>query len=133
MVIYQEERGFTFSRSERKTPVLEPALQSDQSFLCGIHSSSSRNRGGGGPNDQIVTIKGAADGRKRRSRKIINEERQKYRAKNESLRNTSTDSKEASASAPIRKERLSPTSKARRETSRNKFVEKGGVLDRVKN
>ena len=36
------------------------------------------------------------------------------------------------ASAPVRKERLSPTSKARREASRNKFVEKGGVQDRVK-
>ena len=32
-------------------------------------------------------------------------------------------------SAPIRKERLSPTSKARRETSRNQFVEKGGMPD----
>ena len=36
------------------------------------------------------------------------------------------------ASAPIRKERLSPTSKARREASRNKFVVKGGMPDRVK-
>ena len=36
-------------------------------------------------------------------------------------------------SAPIRKERLSPTSKARREASQNKFVEKGGMPDRVKN
>ena len=35
-------------------------------------------------------------------------------------------------SAPIRKERLSPTGKARREASRNKFVEKGGMPDRVK-
>ena len=35
-------------------------------------------------------------------------------------------------SAPIRKERLSPTSKARREASRNQFVEKGGMPDRVK-
>ena len=35
-------------------------------------------------------------------------------------------------SAPIRKERLSPTSKARREASRNKFMEKGGMPDRVK-
>ena len=34
-------------------------------------------------------------------------------------------------SAPIRKERLSPTSKARREASRNKFVEKNGMPDRV--
>ena len=35
-------------------------------------------------------------------------------------------------SASIRKERLSPTSKARREASRNKFVVKGGMPDRVK-
>ena len=35
-------------------------------------------------------------------------------------------------SAPIRKERLSPSSKARREASRNKFVEKGRMPDRVK-
>ena len=35
-------------------------------------------------------------------------------------------------SAPVRKERLSPTSKARREASRNQFVEKGGMPDGVK-
>ena len=35
------------------------------------------------------------------------------------------------ASVPIRKVRSSPTSKARREASRNKFVEKGGIPDRV--
>ena len=35
-------------------------------------------------------------------------------------------------SAPIRKEKLSPTSKARREASRNEFVEKGRMPDRVK-
>ena len=35
------------------------------------------------------------------------------------------------ASARVRKERLSPTSKARREASRNEFVEKGGMPDRV--
>ena len=35
-------------------------------------------------------------------------------------------------SAPIRKERLSPTSKARREASQNKFVEKGRMPDGVK-
>ena len=73
-----------------------------------------------------------------RGRKIINEEREKYRAKNRSLRNTSTDSKGTSfvilidhRSAPIRKKRLSPTSKARREASRSQFVEKGGMPDRV--
>ena len=39
------------------------------------------------------------------------------------------------ANTPIRKERLSPTSKARREASRNQFMEKpdrGGMPDRVK-
>ena len=36
------------------------------------------------------------------------------------------------ASAAIRKERLRSTSKARREASRNEFVEKGGMPDRVK-
>ena len=35
-------------------------------------------------------------------------------------------------SAPIRKKRLNPTSKARREASRNKFVKKGGMPDKVK-
>ena len=35
-------------------------------------------------------------------------------------------------SAPIRKERLSLTSKARREASQNEFVEKGRMPDRVK-
>ena len=33
--------------------------------------------------------------------------------------------------APIRKERLGPSSKARREASRNQFVEKGEMPDRV--
>ena len=35
------------------------------------------------------------------------------------------------ASAPVRKEKLSPTSKARREAKRNKFVKKDGQSDRV--
>ena len=51
--------------------------------LCGLHRS--RDRGGGGPNGQIVSIKRAADGRRQRSRKIIKKEREKYRAKNGSL------------------------------------------------
>ena len=87
----------------------------------------------------MVSVKRAADGRRQRSRKIINEEREKYRAKNGSLWNTSTDSKATTivilinhTSAPIRKKRLSPTSKARREASRNEFVEKGSMSDRVK-
>ena len=64
--------------------------------------------------------------------------REKYRAKNGSSRNTSTDSKGATfvilkyhTSALIRTERLSPTSKARREASQNKFVEKGWMPDKA--
>ena len=119
MGIHREEGGLTFARIERKTPVLRPALQSKQSSLCGLHRSEDR-----GPNGQIVSVKRAACGRRQRSRKVINEEREKYRAKNGSLRNTSTDSKATTfvilidhTSAPIRKKRVSPTSKARREAS----------------
>ena len=108
-----------------------------QSSLCGLHCSG--DRGGGGPNGQIVSIKIAADGRRQRGWKIINEEREKNKARNGSLQNTSTDSKETTfvilidhRSTPVRKERLSPTSKARREASRNQFVEKGGMPGRVK-
>ena len=128
------EGGLTFARIKRKTSVLRPALQSKQSSWCGLHRSG--NQGGGGPNGQIVSVRRTTDGRKQRSRKIINEERKKYRAKNGSLRNTSTNSKGTAfvilinhRSAPIRKERLSPTSKARREASRNEFVEKGRMPD----
>ena len=117
---------------ERKTAVLSSALQSKQSSLCGLHRSGDRGRGG--PNGQIVSVKRAADGRRQRSRKIIDEEREK----NGCLQNTSTDSKGAAfvisknhTSMPIRKETLSPTSRARREASRNKYVEKGGMPDRV--
>ena len=113
-------------------------LYSDQRFSRIRAPCVARDRVGGGPNSQIVSIKRAADGRRQRTGKIIDEEREKYRAKNRSLRNTSTDSKGTTfvilinhASAPIREERLSPTSKARREASRDKFVEKDGVPDRV--
>ena len=105
--------------------------------MCGPHHSGDQR--GGGPNGQIVSIKRAADGSRWTSQKIIDEERAKYTAKNRSLQNASTDSKATTsvilinhASTPIRKERLSPTSKARREASRNEFMEKGGMPDRVK-
>ena len=91
------------------------------------------------PNGQIVSVKRTADGRGQTSRKIIDEKREKYWAKNGFLRNTSTDSKEMTfvilinhTSAPIRKKRLSPTSKAKREASQNEFTEKSGMPDRVK-
>ena len=136
MGIHREKGGLTFARIERKTPVLRPALQSNQSFLCGLHCS--RDRGGGGPNGQIVSVKRLAVRRRQRSREIADEQRGKYRPKNGSLRNTSTDSKGTTfvilnnhASALIRKERLNLTSKSRREASRNMFVEKSGMPDRV--
>ena len=124
-------RSLTFAPIEGKTPVLRSALQPNQTSLCSLYRS--RDRGGGGANGQIVSINRAADGRRQRSREIIYE-----RAKNGSLQNTSTASKGTTfvilinhASAPIRKERLSPTSNARREPCRNEFVVKSVVPDRV--
>ena len=83
--------------------------------------------------------KRAPDGRRKRSKEIVDEKREKYRVKNGSLRNTSTDFKETTfvilmnyADTPIRKERLSSTSKARREVSRNELMEKGEVPNRVR-
>ena len=118
------------------TPVLRSALQSKQSSLFVLHRSGNWR---GGPNGQIVSVNRAAEGRRLRSRAIVNEEREKYRAKNGSLQNTSTNSKGTTfvivinhTGAPIRKERLSPASKARREASQNEFVEKGEIPDRVK-
>ena len=135
--IHRKEGGPTPARTERKTPVLRPALQSKQSSPCGLHRSG--DRGGGGPNGQTASAKRTADGRRQRSRKTTDEEGEKHRAKNGSPRNTPTDSKGTAPvilknhrSAPVRKERPSPTSKARREASRNKPVEKGGTPDRAK-
>ena len=57
----------------------------------------------------------------------------RYRAKNGSLRNTSTESKGTTfviltnhTSAPIREERLSPMSNASRKASQNEFMKKAG-------
>ena len=106
------------------------SLQSIQSSLCGLHRS--RDLGGRGSNGQIVSIKRADDGRRQRSGEINNEKREKFRVKNGFLQNTSTDSKGATflilknrASAPIRKEGLSSTRKARREASEIELVEAG--------
>ena len=121
-----QERGLTFARIERKTPILRPVLQSYQSSWCGLHCS--RDQGEEGPNGQNVSIKRAADGRQR-SWKIIDEEIEKYWAKNVSLWNTTMDSKGTTfvimknhTSAPVRKERLSPTSKATKNANLNEFV-----------
>ena len=101
--------------------------------MCGLHQE------GGGPNGQIISVKTAADGRRQRSWKIINEEREKYRAKNRSSGNTLSNLKGAAfvilinhTNAPIRNERLSPTGKAKREASQNEFMVKSRMPDRVK-
>ena len=52
--------GLRFSRIEKKTQVLRPALQSNQSSLCGLHYSGTEKE-----EDQIVSMKRAADGRGR--------------------------------------------------------------------
>ena len=61
----------------------------------------------------MVSIKRAADGRSQRGRKIIDQKKEKYRAKNGSLSNTLTDSKGTTfvvlinyGSVPIRKEKI---------------------------
>ena len=113
--------------------------RSNRNRAACVASTAVGDRGGGGPNGQIVSIKSAADRRRQRIREIIDEEREKYWAKNGLLRNTSKDSKGTTfvilkdhISAPIKKERLSPSSKARREASRNQFMEKSGMPDRIK-
>ena len=86
----------------------------------------------------VVSIKIAAHGRRQTSRKIILEKTIINRIKNASLWDTARTPKGASfvilkyhTSAPIRKKRLSPTSKARRNTIRNKFMKTSGRPDRV--
>ena len=86
----------------------------------------------------VFSIKIAAHERRQISRKIIHEKTVTNRAKNASLWNTARTPKGASfvilkyhTSAPIRKKRLSPMSKARRKTIRNKYMKTSGRPDRV--
>ena len=53
------------------------------SSLCTLHRN--RGRGREGPNNQVVSIKRAADGRRQRRRIIIYQKRENHRAKNGSL------------------------------------------------
>ena len=89
-----------------------------------VASIAVGTKGEEGPNGKIVSKKRAADGRRQRSRKIIDEKREKCTAKDGSLQNTSTDLKGVTllilknhATMPIRKERVSVMSKARSEAS----------------
>ena len=75
VVIHREEKSLTFARIERKTPILRPAIQLNQSFLWNFHCTW--DRGAGGPNGQVISIKKPADERRQRSRKIIVEKREK--------------------------------------------------------
>ena len=57
--INKKEGDPTLPQIERKTPVLGPALQSNQGFLCGLRRS--RYRVGGRPDGKVVTTNRAAD------------------------------------------------------------------------
>ena len=72
--------------------MLRQALQSNESSLTGLCSKCQE---GGESNGQVVSIKRVDDGRLYRRREIVDVEREKNRAKNESFRKTSTDSKAA--------------------------------------
>ena len=69
--------GFT----EKKASHLLGVKRKHQSFSCGLHRC-----GGGGPNGQIVNVKRTADGKMQRSREIIGQTREKYRAKSKTPR-----------------------------------------------
>ena len=119
---------------KRETPVLTSALQSNQSVLCGLHRRSNE---GERPNNQIVSVKKAADGRTQRSRKIIDEERKVHGQEQIFVEHLNRLEGVAfvilmnHASSPARKGRLSSTSKAKKKASHNKLFEKGGMPNRV--
>ena len=53
--IYSKKGGLTFAWMGRKTLLLRPVLQPNQSFLCSIHSN--RDRGGEELDSQVVSMK----------------------------------------------------------------------------
>ena len=67
--------------------MLRPAIQSDECFLHSFHSY--RGSVGGRPSEQVFSIKRTAEGRRHKSSKIINVNREKNRIKNGSSRKTS--------------------------------------------
>ena len=67
---------------ERKTLV----LLLDQGVLWSLHNSSYQRRCRS--DGQVISIKRPADGRRQRSRKIIDKKREKYGAKNRSFPST---------------------------------------------
>ena len=98
-----------------------------------VASTAVGTDGGGGPNGQVVSVKTAADGRSQKSRKMIDKKREKEQGQ-EHILVEHLDGLEKNdfvilinhASAPIRRERLSSTSKARREASRNESWRRAG-------
>ena len=89
--IDRKEAGFPFARTERKAPVRRPAFTSNQGSFCGLSQVSAAE----GPDGKVVNVKGAADARRWICWEIVNETRERNRAKNKSLQNISGDSKEA--------------------------------------
>ena len=128
------EGGFIFIWIRRKTPVLIPVLQSNQSSLCSLHNNRDRR-----PEGQVISIPRTLTEISSKAGRSL-KEREKNRVKYGSLRNISTDSKGATfmifknhATAPVRKERLSPTSKERGGGgSRNEYMKKTEMPNRIK-
>ena len=94
MEMHPEERGLTFTEIEKKTTVLRPVLQSNQSSLCSLHS----RRRGVREEDQIARSTAYIEQLMEEDRyagRLLMIREKKYRAKNGSLQNTSTESKGA--------------------------------------
>ena len=69
-------------------------MKDASTFLSGLHASS--DQGESGQDDQVASIKKAADGCRQRRREIFDKMKE-IRAKNRCLQNTLMDSKEATS------------------------------------
>ena len=105
--------------------------------MCGLHRVGDRC--GGGPSGQIVSIKKAANGSRHKSWKIIDEEREREVQGQERILVEHLNGLEKNDFGDFDKPRKRAYQKGkiefneqRREASRNEFVEKGGMPDRVK-
>ena len=123
--INSEEKCLTFVRNERKTAVPR------QRFL-------NSYRGGGGPDDQVVSEKRAVEERMLKSRRIIDEKKEKAGPRTDPggirrpLKRSNFCDFEKLRKRTYRKERLSLMNKAVRNASRNKSMGMSGMPDGVK-
>ena len=86
-----EKGDVTFASNQKKTLVFRPTLLSNQgSWFLQRYVPKKE-----GPDGRVFSINRAVGGRRWRGREIVNEKREKNRAKNGSLRNALVDLKEA--------------------------------------